>query len=153
MGGQPVVAGGDPAEVLQATDHALNRVASTLEHGREARLPASVHFGRNVGRGPTRLDLPAKGIAVVTFVGVQRTAGGQARQQQRPGCAIRNLSARDQEGDRSTEPVGERVDLGGAPAPRAPDRLGPLPPGPPDAQRCAFTAEESISTWAEGPPA
>ena len=45
------------------------------------------------------------------------------------------------------------MDLGGASAARAPDRLGPLPPFPPEAERCAFTAELSISTSAGGPPA
>ncbi|KQT83729.1 hypothetical protein ASG51_16465 [Methylobacterium sp. Leaf465] len=45
------------------------------------------------------------------------------------------------------------MDLGRAPAPRAADGLVLLPPLPPAAQRWAFTAVESISTWEGGPPA
>jgi putative ABC transport system substrate-binding protein len=45
------------------------------------------------------------------------------------------------------------VDLSGASAARSADSLILLPPLPPDAQRCAFTAELSIKTCAGGPPA
>ena len=69
------------------------------------------------------------------------------------GLAIGDLAAGQQEGDRAAEIIGQGVDLGRAPAARAADRLIALPPLPPDAERCAFTAEESMSTCAGGPPA
>ena len=53
-----------------------------IVHGREARLPASVDLGRDVGRGSGRFDLPADGIDVVTRVGQHDAAGGQALQRQ-----------------------------------------------------------------------
>jgi hypothetical protein len=59
----------------------------------------------------------------------------------------------EQEGDRPAVAVGQRVDLGRAPTARAADGLIALPPFPPEAERCAFTADESMSTWAGGPPA
>ena len=55
-------------------------------------------------------------------------------QEPRPGRAIGDLPAGQQEGERPTELVGERVDLGRAPATRAADGLALLPPlwnGPP----------------------
>ena len=73
--------------------------------------------------------------------------------QDRPGLAISDLAAGEHEGDGPAVAIGQRVDLGRAPAAGAPDGLVALPPFPPEAERCAFTAEESISTWAGGPPA
>lgn len=78
---------------------------------------------------------------------------GQLVEQGIGGDAIGNLPAGEQEGDGAAVFVGQGVDFGGAAAARAADRLVPLPPFPPEAQRCAFTAEESINTSAGGPPA
>lgn len=128
-------------------------VAAAIEHGREARLPAPVRLGRDGGGCPRRLDLPPDGIAIVAFVAQEDTAGGQALQKQRASLAVSDLAARQQESERPAELVGERVDLRRAPAPRAADGLVLLLPFPPEAQRWTVTAEESISTWAGGPPA
>ena len=98
-----------------------------------------------VRRGPARLDLLADGIAVVTLVGVQDAASRQTLQEQRTSRAISDLSSGQQEGERTAEPVGE-MDLGRASTTRAADSLALLPPFAPDAQRCAFTAELSMST-------
>ncbi len=46
--------------------------------------------------------------------------------------------------------VGQRMDFRRPTATRATDRLIFLPPFPPAAERCAFTAEESMRTWAGG---
>ena len=69
------------------------------------------------------------------------------------GLAISDLAAGQQEGDGAAVAIGQGVDLGRAPAARAADGLLALPPFPPEAERCAFTAEESMSTCAGGPPA
>ena len=66
---------------------------------------------------------------------------------------VAELARRYLEGDGPALRVADGVDLGRAPAPRAADGLVVLPPFPPEAQRCAFTAEESIRTWEGGPPA
>ena len=58
-------------EVLQATEHALDGVAASIEDGREAILPASVRLGRDVRHRTLSLDLSADGIAVITLVAVQ----------------------------------------------------------------------------------
>ena len=58
------------------------------------------------------------------------------------GNYIRDIAAREHEGDGPTTRVGQRVDFGRASAARAADALIFLPPLPPLAERCAFTAEE-----------
>jgi len=60
--------------------------------------------------------------------------------------AVGNLPTREQEGDGPAESIGQGVDLRGATAPRATNRLRPFPPFPPAAHRCALTADESIRT-------
>ena len=80
-------------------------------------------------------------------------AGRKAFEQRRARRAVGDLAAREHEGDRSAERVGQRVDFRRPPAARAADRLIFLPPFPPAAERCAFTADESMRTCAGGPPA
>ena len=82
---------------------------------------------------------------------MEHPGGGKFGQQRRAGRAVRDLAAGQQESDRSTLSVRERVDLGGASSARAPDRLVALPPLPPAAERWAFTADQSIMTCAGGP--
>src|SRR5829696_8939987 len=65
----------------------------------------------------------------------------------------RRLDRRDHQGNGATLAVSQGMDLGGASAARAPNRLITLPPLPPEAQRCALTAELSMRTCVGGPPA
>ena len=67
--------------------------------------------------------------------------------------AIGYLTPGQQERDGTTLRVGQSMDLRGPPAARSADGLLMFPPLPPDAHRCAFTAELSIRTCAGGPPA
>ena len=65
--------------------------------------------------------------------------------------AISDLSASEQESDWPTVAIGQRVDLVVRP-PRERPMAWLRSPFPPEAERCALTAELSISTWAGGPP-
>ena len=65
----------------------------------------------------------------------------------------RKASGRQCRSVRAWIPAYARTSLRRAPTARAADGLGLLPPLPPEAQRCALTAELSIRTWAGGPPA
>ena len=95
----------------------------------------------------------ADGIAVIAPVGMQDRALGHLLQEQVTGGAVGDLATRQKERDRAALAIGQGVDLRGSPTARSADRLILLPPLPPDAQRCALTAEESTSTCAGGPPA
>ena len=130
-----MVSGGDPAEVLDASEHALDGVAIAIKGWREAVFPAPVGFGRNVRRGALALDLAADGVAVIALVAIQDPGPGHAVEQRVSGDAVRHVAAGQEERHRAAEMVGERVDFRGAPAARAADRLGELPPFPAEAQR------------------
>ena len=151
--GQLVISGCDPAEVLDAPEHALDGVAVAIERGREARFPDPVDLGRNVGCRPHGLDLAANGVTIIALVPVQDRCCGHLLQQGLGGGAVGHLAARQQESYGTAKLIGQGMDLGGPPTARPADGLPEFPPFPPEAQRCAFTAEESISTCAGGPPA
>ncbi len=153
VGGQPVVARRNTAKVFETIEHPLDGIAIAIEHRREAVLPRPGDFRRNVGCGAMRLDFLAHGIGVVTFIALDDSSPFDLFEQGVGRGAIGNLAASQQEGNRAAACVGQGVDLGRAAAARAADRLALLPPFPPEAQRCAFTAEESINTSAGGPPA
>jgi hypothetical protein len=152
-GGELVVAGRDPAPVLEAAEHALNGVASAVENRAEARLPAPVSLGRDVWGRTLCFDLLAHGIGVVSAVGDDQALGRQIAQQRFACAAIGGLSGRQQERSRAAEVIRQRVDLGGASPAADAERLGALPPLPPVAQRCALMCVLSSSNAAGGPPA
>lgn len=114
--GEPVVAGGDASEVLEATEHALDGVAIPVEVGREAVLPDPVRLGRDVRHRALRFDGATDAVAIVALVGVQDAALRKAFQQRRSRCAISHLATGQQEGDRPAESIGQGVDLGRPPA-------------------------------------
>lgn len=153
VGREFVVAGSDPAPVLEAAEHALDGVASSVEDRAEARLPAPGSLGRDVWGRILRFDLLADGVGVVSAVGDDQALGRQIAQQ-RFGCAaIGGLSGRQQERSRPAEAICQRVNLCGASAAADAERLGALPPLPPVAQRCALMCVLSSSNAAGGPPA
>lgn len=72
----------------------------------------------------------------------------------RGGGAVCDLSACQEESDGAALSIRERMDFRCSAAARPTYRLALLPPlFPPDAERCAFTAELSMSTCAGGPSA
>ena len=91
-------------------------------------------------------------IGVIALVGMHDDAGRHTLEQSFGRLAIHRLTAGQQKGQRPTAAVGQGVDLRRPPAARAADRLAPLHPLPPPAQRCALTAELSSRRLAGGPP-
>ena len=69
-------------EAVFARDDYRKLLAPFAQRG-EARFPAAVDLGRNIGRGPGRLDLSPNGIAVVALVRQHDATGGQAFEQPR----------------------------------------------------------------------
>ena len=131
----------------------LDGVSLSIEEGRKAVFPFAIGLWRNVRHDAAILDPTPDGVAVVALVAVQDFARWKKREKFRASRAIGDVSAGEHEGDRSTSCVGQRVDFGRASASRATDSLIFLPPLPPAAERCAFTAEESMRTSVGGPPA
>lgn len=87
-------------------------------------------------------------VGVVALVSDQFARRGDSRDQRGGGGDVGDVAAGQQDRVRSALLVAERVDLGGAPAARAADRLMAgiafTPFFAPAAERCAFTAELSI---------
>ena len=133
--GEAIISRGDPAEILEAAEHALDRVAITVEVGREAALPHSGGLGRDVGCGPLALDFVADGVGVIPLVAVQDLGRDDPVEQDLGSDTVGHLAASQQERDRATEAIGQGVDFRGPSAARAANRLAEFPPFPPEAQR------------------
>lgn len=132
---QLVVTSGDPPEVLEAAEAALDDVASLVGSFVEAMEDDAVGFVGNNGLRTTIDDLRAQRVAVIPFIRDQRAHGWRERQNIGRGCDIGVLAGGQMKGDRSAERIAQRVDFGRAPAARSADRLIVLPPFPPEAQR------------------
>ena len=130
--GQLVVSSCDPAEVLDAPEHALDGVAVAIERGREARFPDPVDLGRNVGSRPHGLDLAANGVTIIALVAVQDRCCRHLLQQGLGGGAVGHLTAGQQKSYGTAKPICQSVDLGGPPAARPANGLPEFPPFPPD---------------------
>ena len=110
-------------------------------------------FGGMLAKAPPGTDLTSDGVAVIALVGIDETGLRHLIEQDFTCLAVGDIAACQHEGDRPPQTIGQGVDLGGASTARATYGLIALPPLPPAAQRCARTAEESMSIWAGGPPA
>jgi hypothetical protein len=150
--GEAVVPGCDVSEVFEPVEHAFDGIAVAIDVRREAIRPASICLWWDVGCDPSALDLSAHRVAVIALVGIQDRGVWRQFQQSVCGDAVGHLSTCQQEGERPTKAIGQGMDFRGSTATRAANGLLLFPPFPPEAQRCAFTAEESISTCAGGPP-
>jgi molybdenum-dependent DNA-binding transcriptional regulator ModE len=148
-----VVTSGDAPKVFQPTKHAFDRIPVAVEEWREAGFPFTIGFGRDVRHRAEVFNLSTDRVGVVAFVCVQDVALWKLLEQRCARGAIGDLAPGQHEGERTALSIGQRVDLGRAAAPRAADGLIFLPPFPPAAERWALTAELSIRTCADGPPA
>ena len=133
--GEAVVPRGDPSEVLEAPEHALDGVTVAVEIGREAILPATVDLGRDVGCGALALDLATDGIAVIALVAMQDFGAGHLVEQGIGGGAVGDLAAGQQERDRAAEAIGQRMEFRRPSTAGPADRLSEFPPLAPEAQR------------------
>lgn len=124
-----------------------------VEVWREAVFPAPVDLGWDIRCYASVFNLVTDGIAVIALVAMQDVSLRHGVEQCVGGLAIGDLAAGQQKGNRATERIGQGVNFRGSATTRATNRLRPFPPFPPAAQRCAFTADESMSTCAGGPPA
>lgn len=141
-----VVSCGYAPEVLDPAKHAFNGVSITVKRGRKARFPSPIALRWDIWSSAHFLDLPAYSIAVIALIAMQDDSLRHLVEQRVGGSTIRDLPAGQEERDWPAQWIGKRVDLGGPATARAAYRLIALPPLPPEAQRCAFTAELSIKT-------
>ena len=122
------VARGEPTEVFDAVEEALDAVARAIEHRAEAGFPATMHHRRDVGRGTGGFDLAAQPIGVIGLIGEHDGVLAQMAEQLRGDRAIASLAGRQDQFERQSARIGQGVDLGRAAAARAPDRFDEGPP-------------------------
>lgn len=145
VSGQLVIAGCDAPPVLEASKHALDKVAAFIGIAIE-RL--EVLAGRVVWNDRRGSAFDQKVSKPVCVIGGVRRAGSRRRQrlQQRLGGPdIALLAGGYLKRDRPPAPIADRMDLGGSAPTGATDRLGLRPPFPPAAARCALAVVESMA--------
>lgn len=130
-----VVSSGDAAEVLEATEAALDDVSSLVGALVEGMDDDAVGFVGNDGLCPALDDLGAQFVAVISFVAKQGAHGRGECQNLRGGSDVGVLASRQMKNDRSAARIAQAMDFGRSPTARAPDGLILLPPFPPEAQR------------------
>ena len=133
--GELVVSGGDAAEVLEPAKAALDDISAFVSAFVEAMDDDAVGFVGDHGFGATTHDFAAKVVAVIPFVGEERTHGRRERQDIWRRRNIGILAWGQVQDDRPAERIAQRMDFCRAASARAADGLAVLPPFPPEAHR------------------
>ena len=112
VGGELVVAGGDPAPVLEAAKGALDQIAQAVEGGIE---PVVALAGRVVGDDRQRASIDQQltdSVAVVGSVGDAQPGRWQRFDQRRRDRQVVPLAGAQREGERPALAVDDGMDLG-----------------------------------------
>ena len=139
VGGELVVAGCHPAEVLEAAERVLDQVAAAVAPPVMADGPFAVAAAGNDRSGALCTQRAAERIRVVSLVGDQVAHGPGAFEQGGRDGDVAGVACTQRQRVGATDDIGERVDLGGPAAARPADRLRLPPPFAPNAARWAFT--------------
>jgi len=126
VAGGLVVAGGEATEVFELVEAALDDVAGPVEYRVEA--PSASLAGdqhRDVGAPALAADEVGEPSGVIALVGDQRASTQRAGDQSARGGDVVDLARGQRQAQGQAAPVDQRVQLGGQPAARAADRLGP----------------------------
>ena len=110
--GAAVITGCDPAPVFDAAEGVLDAVSLPIEVlvKRDGRFTA--WYRGDTSSDATLRETGAKVVAVVAAIGQQHAGGGQARQQQGAADMITPLAFGEQQDDRPSMLVADRVQLG-----------------------------------------
>lgn len=111
--GQLVVTGGNPAEVLQLGEEALDQVPLTIEPSAEVRFCPAIDLGRDIGERSLRAERLPDAVGVICLVRQQDRSGTDMTKQIVSGLPIVALPSGQAQPDRETLPVDDRVDFGG----------------------------------------
>ena len=143
VSGQTVVSCCQGSPVLEAAEEALDEVAAPIEGAVERVRDSPRCSGWNDSLDAVDFKPVAQAVCVISFVCDQMFRRRDGAQQRYGHADVGDVPGRQREGDRSAAIIGQTMDFRGASPARAPDRLRPLPPFAPAAERCAFTCELS----------
>lgn len=135
VSGELVVSGSDTAKVLEPAEAAFDDISAFVGAFVEAMDNDAVGFVGNDGLGAATNDFAAKVIAVIPFVGQERTHGWRERQNIGRCRDIGILAWGQMQDNRPAERITQRMDFCRAASTRAADCLIVLPPFPPEAHR------------------
>ena len=137
-------AGGDPAELLEFAEEALDQVAPPVEVGRDGPLQAHAALGRDMGFAAARRDPFDQRQTVIPPVG-DDDPGRQGVQQKGGARLIGGLPGRDEQADRQPVLIDDGMDPGAQSATRTANGVILTPLFPPAACWWARTMELSIN--------
>jgi hypothetical protein len=109
--------------VFELAEEALDQVSLSIEPLAEARLPFTVGFGWDVGRGALLLDKRADAIGVISLVGEDDGAGTKVVEQPICDLNVMRLPGCQPEPDREALCIDDSVDLGREPASAATEAM------------------------------
>lgn len=135
VSGELIVSGSDTAKVLEPAEAAFDDISAFVGAFVEAMDNDAVGFVGNDGLGAATNDFAAKVIAVIPFVGQERTHGWRERQNIGRCRDIGILAWGQMQDNRPAERITQRMDFCRAASTRAADCLIVLPPFPPEAHR------------------
>lgn len=130
-----VIPCGYTPEVLQPAKTAFDDISAFVSAFVETMDDDTVGFVGDHRRGAAANDFAAKVVAVIPFVGEERTHGWGERQDIGRGGDIGILAWSQMQDDRSAERIAQRVDFCRAASARAANCLIVFPPFPPEAHR------------------
>lgn len=125
--GQLIVAGSDPAKVLQLGEEALDQVSLTIEPCAEVRLRSAIGLGRDIGERTLFTEGRADAIGIVGLVRQDDCSGTNMIKQIVSGLAVMALPCGQAQPDREALPIDDRVDFGREPASGATETMISIP--------------------------
>jgi len=136
--GSLVIAGCDAPEILEATEHALDDIASLVGDF----VIAMRMFAGGVWRDDNLDPPPGEHLpqtpSVIGAIGEKPLGLMSHRQQAARSLEIVDVSGRDQQGMRAADLIGQRADFGRLPTARATNSVVEGPPFAPAAERWAL---------------
>ena len=143
VSGQAVVSCCQTSPVFETAEEALDEVTTSIDGAIERVRNSPRRGGWDDSLDATGFEPVTQAVRVISFICDQVFRRRDGTQQRHGHADVGNVAGRQREGDRPAAIIGQTMDFRGATAARAPDRLRPLPPFAPAAERCAFTCELS----------
>ena len=143
VSGQAVVSCCQTSPVFETAEEALDEVTTSIDGAIERVRNSPRRGGWDDSLDAAEFKPVAQAVRVIGFICDQVFRRRDGSQQRHGHTDVGDVAGRQREGDRSATIIGQTMDFRGATPARAPDRLRPLPPFAPAAERCAFTCELS----------
>ena len=140
-----VVSRGDPSEVFELAEEALDEIAVAIEAWIDRSLGLAVTLGRDVSLAAALADQIDQMLPVIAAIGDHHGGWMQTFEQSWCGSFVGCLPRRESETDRQSTLIDDNMDLAGQPSPRTADGVIRTPFLPPAACWWARTMDESIN--------